>query len=569
MRSLIILAFLLFASSSWAANCSFSNPTACGSPGMNNLAVGGNQTIGGTLGVSSATTLSSTLNVSGTITQGTGTNTIDFVQGSAGNWRFDLGSVSSVLNIKVNGGNSLFQINTGGQNESLLPLLSQPTVAISGSSATSNFLGAFNAGSMTGTWSGTTTLPLLGVANATDSVALSNSGAYIAGFASQLATGGASMQGNRVSGFFLTSFNSQSNNKTAGFSNIFYGALAATVQVHATDGGTNLTATGSYGNFFTFNPVAHAFSGATNLHGFELAELDIEADSGSSMRQKYGFNFVQMANDAVQAGAPDNDGVEVISNTQTAVGWRDFGYAYGSPYSYWPFNSSAALVKAYRDVSGSSTSQAKWGVDMAMATFPSTGNAYDGGFFRTQGASLDGAGMLRLGTTYFTPGSTGLSINAVGAIGTTATVNAGGSNWSVGLYATDPYGGMWIVATVSGSAAATITNVIEPTYPSTTTPSNPVTLTAYGTGNIDAGATGLTANISWNTTANLVQLNPAGAVTLAKPILVGSLPSCTSGLKGQIYTVTDASAPTYGSTLSGSGSVEALALCDGSNWKAH
>ena len=51
--------------------------------------------------------------------------------------------------------------------------------------------------------------------------------------------------------------------------------------------------------------------------------------------------------------------------------------------------------------------------------------------------------------------------------------------------------------------------------------------------------------------------------------VVASLPTCASGIVGKLYVVTDATAPTYGATLTGGGAVVALALCDGSLWKAH
>lgn len=50
---------------------------------------------------------------------------------------------------------------------------------------------------------------------------------------------------------------------------------------------------------------------------------------------------------------------------------------------------------------------------------------------------------------------------------------------------------------------------------------------------------------------------------------VADLPTCSSSNKGQLFTVLDAASPTYGATLTGSGSTVALALCDGSAWKAH
>lgn len=51
--------------------------------------------------------------------------------------------------------------------------------------------------------------------------------------------------------------------------------------------------------------------------------------------------------------------------------------------------------------------------------------------------------------------------------------------------------------------------------------------------------------------------------------VVGSLPTCNSGMAGRFMTVTDALAPVYTATLVGGGAVMAIALCDGTNWTAH
>ena len=73
--------------------------------------------------------------------------------------------------------------------------------------------------------------------------------------------------------------------------------------------------------------------------------------------------------------------------------------------------------------------------------------------------------------------------------------------------------------------------------------------------------------------------NPTGAQFTTKVLstkglagvatVVASLPTCNAGAKGSLYIVTDASSPTYGATLTGSSTTIALALCDGTNWKAH
>lgn len=51
--------------------------------------------------------------------------------------------------------------------------------------------------------------------------------------------------------------------------------------------------------------------------------------------------------------------------------------------------------------------------------------------------------------------------------------------------------------------------------------------------------------------------------------VVASLPACSSPNAGQLYVVTDALSPTYGAALTGGSTTVALALCNGSTWRAH
>jgi hypothetical protein len=50
---------------------------------------------------------------------------------------------------------------------------------------------------------------------------------------------------------------------------------------------------------------------------------------------------------------------------------------------------------------------------------------------------------------------------------------------------------------------------------------------------------------------------------------VGILPTCSSVLSGATAYVTDATAPSYNTTLAGGGAVKTMALCNGANWVAH
>lgn len=49
---------------------------------------------------------------------------------------------------------------------------------------------------------------------------------------------------------------------------------------------------------------------------------------------------------------------------------------------------------------------------------------------------------------------------------------------------------------------------------------------------------------------------------------VSQLPTCNALHAGILRAVSDASAPTFGSTLAGGGAVGAMAYCNGTNWTA-
>lgn len=61
-----------------------------------------------------------------------------------------------------------------------------------------------------------------------------------------------------------------------------------------------------------------------------------------------------------------------------------------------------------------------------------------------------------------------------------------------------------------------------------------------------------------------------GVTVVADPPVttVGALPAAAANA-GKLYVVTDATSPTYGATLTGGGAVYALALSNGTDWKAH
>lgn len=75
-----------------------------------------------------------------------------------------------------------------------------------------------------------------------------------------------------------------------------------------------------------------------------------------------------------------------------------------------------------------------------------------------------------------------------------------------------------------------------------------------------------------NNTGNLGEANGAlvSSIPVQLPVYtVASLPACSSSVKGSVAVASDANAPTWGSTLAGSGTTVVTALCNGTAWVAN
>jgi len=89
----------------------------------------------------------------------------------------------------------------------------------------------------------------------------------------------------------------------------------------------------------------------------------------------------------------------------------------------------------------------------------------------------------------------------------------------------------------------------------------------------DSGANAFLCSAAGTAVCNIGQtasvVSVAGAF-LPKSTTVGSLPTCAAGTRGDVYQVSDQSgAPSYRGALTGGGSIQVLALCNGSSWEAH
>jgi hypothetical protein len=286
----------------------------------------------------------------------------------------------------------------------------------------------------------------------------------------------------------------------------FYVGATATAIGNFNNGGTGTTLTTAKGRLFGFNPTAHLKAG-TNWFQTAGMEIDVSTDAGTSTAIRDGLVIAAPPPPTTQVQGSVIDAVTWIYGGQ----WQD-GYLWGGPSQGWPINAGGSIMRAQIGNARPIITQAKWGVDFNQVAFPHTGNPYDGGFFRTRGASLDGAGTLQLGTAYLTPSSSGIAIDAKGAVGTAAAIASGGTGYGGGAsgpdLAFDAFGGVYNLTSVAGVVTA-VTVVTVPYYPSTTTPANPVATTAQAA----SGGTGLTLNLTWNTTANALSLQPSGGAT--------------------------------------------------------
>ena len=73
-----------------------------------------------------------------------------------------------------------------------------------------------------------------------------------------------------------------------------------------------------------------------------------------------------------------------------------------------------------------------------------------------------------------------------------------------------------------------------------------------------------------NSVVDGASVSSAASLPIQPPeTTVGLLPTCNGGSKGYTYRVSDANSPTWNAALAGGGSVEVLALCNGTSWTAH
>jgi hypothetical protein len=271
-------------------------------------------------------------------------------------------------------------------------------------------------------------------------------------------------------------------------------------------GGTD-TKGGMQGGACTLNGYLAFQPGFINGSGGSAAELDIEAQAGSTFGTIAGLLITHtMAHGA--SGSSGQDYALVLNDQSGAVaarGW-DCGLAFGA--SVWPMKTTASLIAAFPSSVTGYPANARHGIDLAAGVFSGYSFRGPGGF------SVDANATMQVGTGYLSKTASGLSIDTTGSVATAVALVSGGSSWPTGgglYYATDANGGIYSLTLASGVVTAVSFYNGQAPISKGAVPTNPVTLTPSGPA-AAWGATGLTVNLTWAARTALT-LQPSGGAT--------------------------------------------------------
>lgn len=513
MRRLIFgLMLVLGCASTARAQCSFSNPTACGSPGMNNLKVGGIANFSGTSAVFGSTAGAGFL---ATVNGATSTTRRILTQTAGQNvWEMYLaspdaqsgGDTGSFFKLRpyhdAGGGligdllickRGLYQCSFGNQ-----------AMPLSGSTTLNPTLQINTLLTGASTNSGPSIFNMI---IQSDNLAASGAAAP-RGFVLNWNFGGLAMTQGRIPMLVIMN---QTDQVTAQ-SNIMEGIQISSIAC-CSWGGTGLTNTTASGTMEPFNTFIHYSCSApgpttcaTNMRGGGAFELDFTFDNGTTFRTMVGLLFTRIgqgANESAGQGAVTDSGIIFADDSTTTGHWLNL-FSVGSRNSDRPLDTTKGRI-IYAENGASYQAFPLVGLD----AFNVINGTFSGNVLLSRNTAIDGSGNWRLGTAYQTfSAASGLTIDASGYEGrpetTSLTVVNGGANWSpsaggIQSYATDSCNGSYALTTSSGVVTAatvmrvaycasdpgdTVTLIPDPdsaSYgPTATTVTNPHTLAGSG-----------------------------------------------------------------------------------------
>ena len=297
-------------------------------------------------------------------------------------------------------------------------------------------------------------------------------------------------------------------------------------------GGTGLYEL-SGGSITGINPYITFASGTTNFYGGSGMEVNVSGRTGASYTDEVGILIAHDFSHAI-SGVRTSSAI-VIGDQPGAVPWKEAAFLVGNRQGgAWPLGTAGSIIKAELGLSYTTyPSSTAYGADFLLGTFSKAA-------FRSQGFQVDGSGNARIGRTYFTDSTGGITVDPTGSVGLSATIAAGGSGY-VGpstYYGTDIYGGVWKYTIAAG--AVTAVTMYRAPYVQGTTPANPIALTS------DRGqpGTGTTINITWQGGGNVVLGTGTAIATNATtgmiqvPTMAGT-PTGTVGAAGKAALVVD------------------------------
>lgn len=348
-------------------------------------------------------------------------------------------------------------------------------------------------------------LPLNRIAINGDQITAGNNASFVEALQVQHFFGGSAATGGRHALVINMNQTAATGNFAANPAvNPFHVGTNIFVDASFNEGGTSTVFGHTFGQFFAFNPVVRTHSGATNLSGVVNTEFNIQCLAGSSTYGKVGIQVIKETNDAVQ-GAEIDAAIIVADQGGTLVGWLN-GLQIGSPTAKWPIDPNGTIIgsKISQDYA-TNQCQSGYGIDFVQTAFANFA-------FRSNGFSVSGSGVIQVGTGIISASAVGFNVDSSGAVGSAASVASGGTSYTNGDIVLDLYGGVYQILTTSGGVVLTISILVFPNFSSNSTPSNPVATTrATSTNPLGSG---LTLNLTWNTSRTTLSLSPSGGQTV-------------------------------------------------------
>jgi hypothetical protein len=157
-----------------------------------------------------------------------------------------------------------------------------------------------------------------------------------------------------------------------------------------TNGSLGGTASSHGGNLFGMHVGSQLQSGGKYVNGLAGLEVDVGAQTGSSVLYKNGIASILQGGDAIDPSAHPSFafGIGLNVDSPHSPGWG-YGLSFGGPSGWWPMNTKTGIM-IYADpahYAGSPALQAATGIDFSAVKFLTA-------FIKSTGFLVDGTGNV-------------------------------------------------------------------------------------------------------------------------------------------------------------------------------